>query len=240
MRKCCFWVAGLFWGTACFSQSLAVLSEDSLFNESMTSFRKIYFDEIKGNAQIYHGSKYAIQDKGVDGFPYFEANILRPGYISYQGTLYTNVHLEYDLTSDLVVVVNYLHDDMFSLASDKIDSFSIGSHVFIHFTNKSNGLPEKGFYEQLCTGDPGLYVRREKKFHFGIGNQVNRYVENNSYYIRVNNNFYKTDGKAGLLNIFSDQREAMKKYIRSNRLDFKKDLESALLLSTLYYSRLKH
>lgn len=240
MRKCCFWVAGLFWGTACFSQSLAVLSGDSLFNESMTSFRKIYFDEIKGNAQIYHGSKYAIQDKGVDGFPYFEADILRPGYISYQGTLYTNVNLEYDITSDLVVVVNFLRDDMVSLASDKIDSFSIGSHIFIRFSNTSNGLPKKGFYERLCAGEPGLYIRREKKFHFGIGNQVNRYVENNSYFIYNKNNYYKTDGKADLLNLFSDHREEMKKYIRSNRLDFKKDPETAYLLSTLYYSSLKH
>ena len=48
------------------------------------------------------------------------------------------------------------------------------------------------------------------------------------------------DGKSGLLNEFSDQEDELKKYIRTNKLNFKKDLENSMVLTTIYYSQLKH
>ena len=86
------------------------------------------------------------------------------------------VKLYYDLTSDAVVTSNYEHDDLMSLDPDKVDSFSIGRHLFVHL-DKLPGLPMRGFYEQLYKGDPALYARREKKFYYGAGSRENRYVE---------------------------------------------------------------
>ena len=237
MRTCCFWVVGLL-GIVCFSPAYSQTSADSLINESVSAFRNIYFEEIKGNARFYQGSKYDVEEKRADGFPYFQADVIRQGTITFLGTKYAPVNLYYDLTSDAVVTFNYLHDDLISLDPDKIDSFTIGRHLFIHL-DKSNGLPGKGFYEQLYAGDPGLYVRRAKKFRVGTGKQESRYAEKNDYYLHVNNIFYKCDDKSDMLRIFSDQSDALKKFIHSNKIDFKEDFESAIMACVMYYAGLK-
>jgi hypothetical protein len=222
----------------CLSPAYSQTSADSLINESVSAFRNIYFEEIKGNAGLYQGRKYDAEEKRADGFPYFQADVIRQGTITYQGTRYAPVKLYYDLVSDIVITSNYEHDDLLTLDSDKIDSFSIGSHNFVRLP-KSKGLPKNGFYEQLYAGDPGLYIRREKKFYFGTGNQESRYVERNNYFILYSNIFYKSDSKAEMFTLFSDQGERLKKYIHSNKVDFKDDYESALLRCVIFYAGLK-
>lgn len=223
----------------CVSPVCSQSSADSLSNESVAAFRNIYFQEIKGNALLYEGSKYDVETKRADGFPYFQADVIRHGTITYLGTRYSPVRLYYDLVFDKVIISNYERDDLMSLDSEKIDSFSIGTHVFIALP-KSNGLPKKGFYEQLYAGDPGLYVRREKKFYYGAGNQESRYTERNNYFIRYRNVFYPCDKKTEMLKIFSDQESGLKKYIHSNKIDFREDYESALLRCVVYFAGLIH
>jgi hypothetical protein len=237
MRNCCFWIIGLL-GVVCSGPACSQSDADTLFSESAASFRNIYFREIQGNALLYQGSKYDVNEKRADGFPYFQADIIRQGTITFQGIKYAPVNLYYDLTSDVVVIYNYLHDDLISTDPDKIDSFTIGRHLFIHL-DKSNGLPAKGFYEQIYAGDPGLYVRRTKRFRFGTGNQESRYVERNDYYIYIRNNFYPCADKSDMLTILNDQSDALKKYIHNNKIDFKDDFESALMNCMKYYAGLK-
>jgi hypothetical protein len=237
MRTCRFWIVG-FLGIAYCRQAYSQSSVDTLFSESISAFNNIYFQEIKGNARLYQGSKYDIDEKKADGFPYFQADVIRQGAITYQGTRYISQKLYYDLTKDAVVIFNYEHDDLILLDPGKIDSFSIGRHLFVPL-EKLSGLPVKGFYEQLYMGVPGLYARREKKFYYGTGRQENRYVEKNDYYIHINNIFYKCGSKSDMLTIFSDQAELMKKYIHNNKVNFKEDFESALLSCVAYYAGLK-
>jgi hypothetical protein len=236
MRFCRLCVVGFI--SLYFSPVYSQSSTDSSFDESVSAFRNIYFEGIKGNAQLYEGSKYDIENRKADGFPFFQADIIRQGTISYGGTRYTSQKFYYDITRDAVVIFNYEHDAPMLPDQKKIDSFSIGRHLFVRL-GKLQGLPLEGFYEQLYAGDPGLYARREKKFYYGTGNQESRYVEKNEYYIRTNHMFNKCDNKSGMLAIFSDQADAMKKYIRSNHINFKEDLESALLSCVIYYSGLK-
>lgn len=237
MRKC-FWFV---WFLAVISAAPALSQSfpDSLNNESVSAFSNIYFQEIKGNALIYEGSKYDAETKRADGFPYFQADMIRQGTITYQGVRYTLQKFYYDLTKDAVVIFNYGHDALILPDPDKIDSFSIGRHLFVRM-DKLPGLPVKGFYEELYAGEPGLYARREKKFYYGTGFQENRYVEKNEYFIRIKNVFFKCGKKSDMLTIFGDQTDALKKYIRNNKIRFKDDLESALLECTKYYDGLKH
>ena len=48
------------------------------------------------------------------------------------------------------------------------------------------------------------------------------------------------DSKKELLELLNDQQDLLKKYIRTNKFKFKKDLESSLVHTTIYYSRIKH
>jgi hypothetical protein len=235
--RICF-LGCLLW-TGCFTGAYAQVREDSLFNISVAAFRNIYFDEIKSNAQLYHGRKYAVEKKIAEGFPYFLSDIMKSGMLSYQGIVYSPLNLHYDLVNDQVVSTSYFHDDLVTLYPEMIDSFSIGPHIFINL-GKVNGLPEKGFYERLLAGEPGLFVRREKKFRYGTGHQESRYAEKNNYFILIKDQFYPANSKKEMLDLFSDQSEALNKFIRTHKINFKEDFESALLHCVIYYSGLKH
>ena len=163
------------------------------------------------------------------------------GSVSYQGNIYTGLHLFYNLVSDEIIINNYAKNALITLSSGNVDSFTIGAHAFLQLTtNKTNGLPRDGFYEQLSAGDPAMYVRREKRLVIGTGSEETKYIQYNNYFLKYKNAFYPVDSKKALLDLLNDQQDLLKKYIRSNKLNFKKNLETSLVLTSIYYSGLKH
>ena len=220
----------------------AQLSSDSVwYQEAISGIRRIYISEIGDNAQIYHGSEYIRNGQKAIGFPYYESDSMRTGSVSYQGYLYPDMHLFYNLVSDEIIIYNYAHDALISLAPGKVDSFTTGAHVFLRLVSgNTNGLPGDGYYEQLFSGEPGVYARREKRLVVGTGSEETKYIQYNYYFIRSKNKYYEVDSKKTLLELLNDPGDLLKKYIRSSKLNFKKNMESSLVLATMYYSRLTH
>jgi hypothetical protein len=224
------------------NQSCAQQAPDSaLFASSGSKILQVYLDEIGNNAQIYHGSEYIRNGIKAAGFPYYESDSMQTGSVSYQGTVYPRPGLFYNMVTDEIVTPNYEHNALITLAAEKIDSFTIGTHTFIRLTaGKSNGLVRDGFYEQMYSGEPGFYIRREKKLDMGSSLIEPKYIQLNYFFIRIKNVYYAVDGKNSLLELFKDREDALKKYIRTHKLNFKKHPESSLLLTTIYYSTLRH
>jgi hypothetical protein len=236
--------ATLLWALS-FSGMLKIQAQqtpDSLFlSASISGLHQLYFSEIGDNAQIYHGSEYIRNGQKALGFPYYESDSMENGSISYQGTIYGDKKIYYNLISDEVIIRDYAGNALINLAYEKIDSFSIGAKTFVKLqSSKSNGLGQDGFYEKLYSGEPGVYARIIKKLYSGTGSEESKYTQYTTYYVKLNDVYHEVDSKNSLLSLLSDREELLKKYIRSNKLNFKKDLENSILLSTIYYSRLKN
>ncbi len=216
-------------------------SDSTLYKESVSKIRQVYFDEIGDNAQIYHGSEYIRNGQKAIGFPFYESNEMNAGSVSYQGTTYSNQSLYYNLVSDELIINNYPRNALIVLAMGKVDSFTIMNHVFVPLNgDKTNRLEKTGYYDQLYAGEPSVYARREKRMVVGSGSEETRYIQHDDFFIEVKGVYYPVDGKSALLDVLKDQEDLLKKYIRTNKLNFKKDLESSLVLTTIYYSQLKH
>jgi hypothetical protein len=240
MKLSCFVSAGLIFSFP-FHTCAQQLSDSIMYKESVARIQQVYLTEIGDNAEIYHGKEYIRNGQKANGFPFFESDNFLAGWVSYQGTMYITQNLYYDLVSDEIIVPNYAKNALIALSSDKVDSFSIGTHVFVFVrSSTSNHLISDGYYEPLYSGEPGIYARKEKKLVTGSGSEESKYIQYNNYLIRYKNVFYNVDGKSSLLEVLKDQKDVLKKYIRTNKLDFKKNLESALVLSVIYYSQLKH
>jgi hypothetical protein len=222
--------------------SRAQQSPDTLlYRESAYKIHQVYLSEIGDNAQIFHGSEFIRNGEKAIGFPFYEADNMLSGTVSYQGNMLMNLNLYYNLVSDEVVTNNFTHDALITLANEKVDSFTIDGHSFVRLSaTKSNGLAKTGFYEKLYTGEPSFYVRREKRLVTGSGSEETRYVQYNYYFIRMKNVFYQVEDKNSLLDVLKDQKDVLKKYIRTGKLNLKKNTETSLLLTTIYYSQLKH
>ncbi len=226
----------------CIPQTRAQQAPDSvLYKESISKIHQVYLNEIGDNAQIYHGSEYIRNGQKAIGFPFYESDSVLTGSVSYQGMIYTGLNLFYNLVSDELISKNYEFNALISLAPEKVDSFTIGKHVFIQITaNKSNGLSKDGYYEQLYSGEPAFYIRREKRFAAGTGSEEPKYIQYNYYFVKIKNVFYEVADKKSLLDLLKDQKDVLKKYIRTNKLNFKKNPESSMVLTTIYYSQLMH
>ena len=163
------------------------------------------------------------------------------GSISYQGNVYENMNWYYNLVTDEIITQNYAQNAWITLSTQKIEFFKTVNHLFFNLSaNKSNGLPKDGYYEQMYPGEPGFYVRREKRFVTSTASEENKYVEDEYYFVRIKNVYFPVASKKELMDLFRDEEDSLKKYIHANKLNFKKALESSLMLTTIYYSRLKH
>ena len=244
MIVCRLACVGIIFQLSGLSPVRAQQSADSLlYKESISNLHRIYLNEIGDNAQIYHGSEYIRYGQKTAGFPYYESDSILMGSINYQGNLYKGMNLFYNLVTDEIIIPDYSRSALITLARGKVDCFTIGKHEFLEMTNKqSEGIPTDGFYEELFPGEPGLFVRREKRLDAGTGSEEAKYIQYNSYYLRKDKKYYAVDSKNSLLDLLKDQENLLKKYIRANKLKFKikKDLESSLVLTTTYYSGLKH
>jgi hypothetical protein len=242
MKLSCLALLGILFHLLFIPNARAQQSSDSiLYASAVSNLQQVYFNEIGDNAQIYHGAEYIRNGQKVIGFPYYGSDSLYTGSISYQGSLYTNIKLTYNLMSDEVIIHNYPRNAFIVLSPEKVDSFTLDSRSFLPLKSKnSTGLPGDGFYEQLLKGDPGLYLKMEKRLLSGSGSEEPKIVQYNTYLIKLRNVYYPVDGKKALLEIFKDQQDALKKYIRANKFNFKKEMEPSLIQITSYYSQLKH
>ena len=240
MKSNCLVLFG-FLSFVCISQIRAQQSSDSvLYAQSVSKIHQVYINEIGDNAQIYHGSEYIRNGQKAAGFPYYESDSMVAGSVSYQGTKYQNQNFFYNMVSDELVINNFEHNALITLATEKIDSFSIGDHVFVRLESKnSNGLTKDGFYDLMYFGEPGFYVRREKRLDMGSGGAEPKYAQFNYYFVKIKNAYYAVDSKKSLLALLNDKEDVLKKYIRAHKLNFKKHLESSLVLTTIYYSSLR-
>jgi len=217
-------------------------SDSVIYNESLSNLQQTYFNEVGDNAQIFHGSKYIRNGQRAAGFPYYGSDNMQMGVINYQGVKYSNMELYYDMVADNLIINNYVHNALINLSSIKATSFSVGGHSFVYLISnkKSGSLPKDGYYDELVKGDPGVYVRREKRLVIPTNNEEIKYVQYDAFYICLINNYYPVDSKSDLLDVFKDQKDLMKKYIHANKLNFKNNLESSIVLATRYYTQLKH
>jgi hypothetical protein len=225
-----------------FPKSSAQISSDSvLYAESVSKIHQVYLNEIGDNAEIYHGVEYIRNGQKSTGFPFYMADSMLTGSVSYQGNVYPNLNLYYNLVTDELIINNFQHTVLMTISPKKAATFSIGSHVFIWLESKNfKGLEKDGYYDLLFPGETGLYAKREKRFVTVSGSEETKFIQRNIYLIKIKNDFYVIDSKKSLLDIMKDRQDDLKKYIRANKLDFKKNLESSLVLTTIYYSQLKH
>ncbi|MEO5682281.1 MAG: hypothetical protein ABIQ88_06545 [Chitinophagaceae bacterium] len=220
------------------------LADSVFYVQSVSNAVSAYKNEVQGNLHIYNGSEYLRTGHGTKGTPFFEADSLLPGTVLYDGKFYNNLLLHYDLVTDNVIINNYAQNNELVLVPEKLDYFSILNHQFVRITADSS-LPSfitTGFHEKLYDGRLTLFAKRQKAGKLSINAADNdaTYVAYNYYYVLLNNVFYRADDKNSFLALLADQKEAINKYIKDNRINFNKKREESMIKVVEYYSQLKN
>jgi hypothetical protein len=219
-------------------------SGQSSTSDQSVSFRNslAYFqNEIGEDAHLFTGKEYTPYDKIIKGHPFFISPLMESNTLFYDGILYTNIPLLFDIVRQQIVINRYNKNIRITLLSEKVKYFTVAGHRFenIALIEGKDGYTGEGIYDIVFDGKASVLVKRIKRIKYPLkAEDPPGFVEEDEFYIRNGSNLYPVDNKGSLLQALHDKKELIKTYIRKSRFKFRKNLEKELMITTAYYSTL--
>ena len=214
-----------------FSQSAA--ADSALLQQSVERVYALYRTHMHLQSHLYNGSEYVDYDHYIEGHQYFESDEWEGGSVHYDGTLYRDVPLLYDVRLDQVVTENLAGPLRIRLVPEKVRYFTLLGHTFVRIVADSTtqGGMRTGFYDQLYDGNVQVLAKRVKLIHEQItsGRVERDFYERNRYYIRKGGQFYAVKRKGSVLGVFDDRKKELQKFLREQKIRYRKAPESAMV-----------
>lgn len=221
------------------SQTLAPdASAAPAFKNALAVYNNSFADQL----HLFNGTEYRDYSRPFDeGQPYFVTNEWSKGMVNYDGNVYENVSILYNLVTDELIILNWKSTSKIQLIKEKVAGFSLANHTFLYITADSlfsTGMNE-GFYDVLASGKTSLLVRRTKNIQpFNRRTLELKVFENNHYYIKKNDGYFSFHNKNTLLDQLRDKRKEMRQFIKQNDLGFNKEMEASAIKAVDYYNQL--
>ena len=219
--------------------------DSSVLSTQIGNAVNFYTKYIGENSGIYNGSEYVAYDFHIQGHQYYEWNNPQPSSVKYDGIFYEKVPLAYDIVRDEVITTTYNDNVRIRLVSEKISYFSIQDHFFERLIQDSSNksVISTGFYERLYNGQMKVFAKRKKKIQEVVNTTEGDkqwFKEFDQFFVLKKNTYYAIQSKSDLFSLFDDKGKAVKKYLRKNKLKFKRQPESTILYAVKYYDQLKN
>ncbi len=204
---------------------------------------KTYYQSIKENAPFFNGAEYTGHGQNVVGHPFFGSGNANSGFLEYDGVLYTNVSMKYDIVDDAIIVIDFTNNFNIKLNTRKIGTFSLGNNVFVQpaFYQLNENIPGEGFYQQLYNGFTTVLVKQRKQVIYKATDEgtIARFVPYNLYFIKKEADYLPITRKKDVLEIYRDRKGEIGKFIEENKLNFRKDPGTMLEKIAAYYDQIK-
>ncbi|GAA4466845.1 hypothetical protein GCM10023189_49570 [Nibrella saemangeumensis] len=189
-----------------------------------------YEQANRRQSHLYDGNEYINHDPRIKIHPFFPVDSMLVGQVVYDGVHYQSVPMLYDVVRDEIVVKPAEGAYLIRLHANKVDSFSLASRQFVRLVGDSLSGIRPGFYELLHQGKLKALVKRAKyiKEDVSQGFYQANYLVNDRYFVVRDGVYHEVNSKKALLNLFADQKKALRKYLRTNQLRFKQQREQAI------------
>ena len=237
--SCCFLTLCLLSSIASRAQkqapdsTIAQLSKENGFNT--------YVAVMAEHAPLYNGYEFVPYGMDIEGFPWFQYPGMQKGSVYYDGSLFNNIDMHYDLVSDQVIIKDFTKNYFISLVGEKLKYFDIGEDHFVRMQEGNEFGLEKGFYHKVYEGGSTLLFRYKKRVQYTTNAEktVSRYTQYNTYYVFNNGKYTQVSGKGDLVNAYRDKKNEIRKFISDNKLNFRKEPGKTMLRVAGYYDQLK-
>lgn len=202
-----------------------------------------YNQALGAQARLYNGSKYRAPEHALEEHPYFASEDWIMGSVNYDGEVFEDVPLMYDLFQGALVTEHFPSGHAIQLVHGKLQNFSIAGHHFEKIENETvgNSLPNSGFYDVLYPGPTRVVARRQKQKHEAIvSTEIQRsYQERNRYFLFKNGVFFQVKSKRSVRKLMTDKKQEIKRFHRQHKVPFSLDRERMLKMTAEYYDSLK-
>ena len=232
-------------GMLCMRGVNAQIPSDSIADsQSFSQAIDVYLNSAVGHERLYSGPLYTGYDHHTQGHPFFMTDTLLPGSAFYDGVLFPELRLSYDLVKDVVVMRDERQGITFQLEPEKLPYFTLARRRFVYLAADSSSAdhPPPGFYEELYHGKAVALVRHEK-----VNRQLGKaednasvYLQFDHYYLQIGGRYYSVHSDRGLLDAFGSPKALVQHFMKTSHLSYRRDAENALKKTAEYYSQVKN
>ena len=212
-----------------YCNSFAVFSQSTSADEIYTAY-----DDLVGlqNTDFYNGPEFIDEyPNAVGDSRYFNLFDFTGSSIEYDGQLYSDVPLEYDIFSDNVISKSndHLGNFIVKLIPEYISNFTIDEHRFVKLTDPGFDFDGNGFYEVLASGDTfNLYVkhlrnRKELTTDFAVQQS---FTNENYFLVQYDGTYHVINSIKDFKKIVPDRYKEIQKFRKDYKPIFKSDIES--------------
>lgn len=198
----------------------------------------LYHQALGRNAPLYSGVEYVGHQVPMQGHPFFLTREWQRGRILFDGILYQDVPMLYDVAAD-VLVIGYAEETdpivKLTLVPDKVTSFTLPQHRFVHLQDSSGSL-KAGFYEQLYQGKAQVVAKRSKNTLMRPGSVA--FYDADKLYLYKDGRYHAVKSKGSVLNVFKDRKKELTAYLRGLNINFNEQRERALVSLAQRYDQL--
>ena len=201
-----------------------------------------YENALTEKTHLYTGHEFIPHDRRIKIHPYFATDSLQSGSISYNGLVYHDVMMLYDVVRDELAIRAPKNVFRIRPHSEQVRAFSLGNHQFARIAGDSAAGVRTGFYDILHDGRIKFLAKRVKTVHEDISGGFYKadYLVKDRYYILKDGIYHEVRNKRSVFNLFPDHSSSLRKYLRSTRLNFKDQREEAITSIVEQYEKLTH
>lgn len=198
-----------------------------------------FLHKMVSETHVFDGPEYLPNRQTINGHAYFESDMPRAGSLQYEGIVYNDIFLLYDIYVGALIVQTDRKYQI-TLPVERIGGFSIGGHRFVNIVPDSaaTGFPGKGLYELLYSGREELLARHRKTVQVTVATGESYFREETTYYLKRGNRYDRISTQKSLFRLLNIHNGELRQI--SNKLKFSVRQDTGLGLAVLlsYYDQL--
>jgi len=185
------------------------------------------------NGKDYNPSQVILSE----GTLFYNSEDWTRGDIIYDGYEYKNVLLKYDLFQDVLISPYEKFDKIYQFIPELLGKFQIFGKTFLQFMAQPTvdslyfGL-KTGIYQELYSGKTKIWAKRIKRIDRNLVSGKIEFVpvSENRYFVFRKDRFLEFSNINSLLKVLEPFKSPLQKYLVANKINYKKDPESAMVL----------
>jgi hypothetical protein len=229
------------------AQYIPADSPEDILKQRQEAFRLIEaLEDPFEDSLWYQGRIYDSQLRYKKGTPYFNNNISLLGSVTYNGKLYEDLLLCYNLVTDELILWSQRKSyNMIQVVLNKYDleRFSLNSQGNnYHFRTHTEMKPihdrlKEGYYEVICDDILKMYVKHKKILFFNdFDADPFSYRYEKQVYLILNGEINAVDSRREFLRAFQEHKKSLRKYLRRAHINFEKS-GTQILIDLCAYSK---
>jgi hypothetical protein len=202
-----------------------------------------YFKSLGEQVGIYRGVEYTgFPYRLSNGHQYFETQTPVSGSVYYDGILYKDIPIWYDLVKNQVIVQFIDGFSKIKLHNELIDYFSIHDHQFLHLgRDKIDKISlSEGFYDLVYVGRTQVLVKRSKGTlkEVSAGIAIKILKQKNEFYLMKEGVYIPLNKQSSVLNALGSKQKEIQDFLKKSNVKFRKDPENSIVRMVRYHDLL--